>query len=149
MVHAGLPALAWWLPNNIRAPMPRAVQLIGKGVALAGGALTVTSVVTLVRHGEGTPAPHDPPQLFVCHGPYRFCRNPMELGNLLALLGRAIALGSPRLTLAAALFAAATQVWVVLIEEPYLVRHFGQRYEQYRQHVPRWGWRSGKPKPYD
>ncbi len=124
--------------------MPRAIRLLGKAVAFSGGALTVTSVVTLVRYGQGTPAPHDPPQLFVSHGPYRFCRNPMELGNLLALLGRAIALGSPRLGLAAVMFAAATQVWVVLVEEPYLVRHFGDHYEHYRRQVPRWGWFGNK-----
>jgi protein-S-isoprenylcysteine O-methyltransferase Ste14 len=68
----------------------------------------------------------------------------MELGNLLALLGRAIAFGSPRFTLATAIFAGATQVWVVLVEEPYLVRHFGATYVQYCQEVPRWGWRRGK-----
>lgn len=141
LIHLGLP----WL---IRGPrpldpvvLPRPLRRAGHGLALLGSVLTGWSLWTLIRQGQGTPLPHDPPQQFVCHGPYRRCRNPMELGNLLTLAGRALARGCPRLALSSLLFAASTQCWIVLVEEPYLVRHFGARYQQYRRAVPRWGWR--------
>ncbi len=121
--------------------LPGLVRQAGRALALGGAVLTTWSVVCLVREGEGTPAPYDPPRQFVRSGPYRFCRNPMELGNLLTLLGRALAGGSPRLLLASLLFGASVHSWVVLVEEPGLERQFGDRFRTYRRSVPRWGWR--------
>ncbi len=64
----------------------------------------------------------------------------MELGNFFMLLGRSIGSGSLRTAVASVVFAAATHLWVVLVEEPFLLRHFGTAYRVYQAHVPRWGW---------
>lgn len=146
LIHLGFPWLMRWSRPLAPVALPPPLRRAGLGLSWLGGALTGWSLWTLIRQGQGTPLPHDPPQQFVCHGPYRRCRNPMELGNLLTLVGRSLARGCPRLALSSLLFAASTQCWIVLIEEPYLVRHFGARYQQYRQIVPRWGWRR---KPCD
>lgn len=142
-----LPLIHWVLPNLVPLPRrfkwrsPRSVQLIGHGTLAAGSGLTMWAIWTLVLHGDGTPNPATPPQLFVQHGPYRFCRNPMEQGNALQLLGRSLVAGCPRLGLGCTIFWLLTHWWVVRHEEPQLVQRFGDRYTAYQQAVPRWGWR--------
>ncbi len=145
LVHLGYPCFGGWPWSGRSFPMPAAIRIVGVALIGVGAALTGASVYTLVRYGEGTPAPHDPPQRFVCHGPYRRCRNPMELGNLLTLVGRALHAGSPALGVASALFALTVHAWIVLVEEPYMVRHFGLEYRTYQQHVSRWGWPRRQP----
>jgi protein-S-isoprenylcysteine O-methyltransferase Ste14 len=140
LVHIGYPSLVPWPQcwEHVRLPAP--ARRAGYGLAVLGSMLTTWSVWTLVRPGQGTPAPHDPPLLFVSTGPYRLCRNPMEQGNVLILLGRALASGSPRLAIASVLFATSIHVWVVLVEEPGLHQRFGAQYAAYVRRVPRWGW---------
>ncbi len=140
LVHLGYPCLAPWSWARRAVAMPAPVRLAGVGLISVGASLTAASVFTLVQHGQGTPAPHDPPRQFVCRGPYRLCRNPMELGNLLTLAGRALLAGSPALAIATLLFGSTVHAWIVLVEEPYLRRHFGLEYHIYRQRVSRWGW---------
>lgn len=146
-----LPLIHWAVPRLVPLPraifrqrLPPAVRHCGLALTCAGSALTLWSLWTLIRHGNGTPNPSDPPRIFVQRGPYRFCRNPMEQGNLLQLLGRAIALGCPRLALTSALFAVITHWWVVRREEQMLVQQFGDVYIAYCRTVPRWGWREPK-----
>lgn len=141
LIHWGYPYLVPWLGKRHRIRLPLPIRLIGYVVAITGGILTTWAIRTLVRDGQGTPAPHDPPQHFVCSGPYCHCRNPMELGNALTMIGWTVAHGCPRRAVAALLFAASIHAWIVLIEEPYLMRHFDLGYRLYRSHVPRWGWR--------
>lgn len=141
LVHLGFPWLIRWPRRLAPVPPPAPVRHAGRALSLLGALLTGWSLWTLIRHGQGTPLPYDPPQQFVCHGPYRHCRNPMELGNLLTLLGRALTRGCPRLALAGLLFAGCTHLWLVLAEEPYLLRRFGPRYQRYARAVPRWRWR--------
>ena len=142
LVHVGYPSLARWSPWSGVMRLPEPVRWAGRGLAASGAVLTLWSVVWLVREGNGTPAPYDPPRRFVGGGPYCFCRNPMELGNLLTQLGRGIAAETPRLLLASLLFGASMHGWVVLVEEPSLARRFGEPYGCYRRSVPRWGWRG-------
>ncbi len=140
LVHIGYPCVTGWPWARRARSMPPPARLVGIGLIVGGSALTGTSVYTLVHYGEGTPAPHDPPQRFVCRGPYQLCRNPMELGNLLMLLGRAVVVGSPAVGVASLLFGATVHLWIVLVEEPYLLRHFGLEYRTYQRRVSRWGW---------
>jgi len=141
LIHWGLPRLVPWPFRSAQLPLPQPVRWIGRVLLLLGSSLTGWAVVHMVHHGGGTPAPHDPPTVLMRDGPYRYSRNPMELGNILALVGRALTSGSPRLVLASLCFALGTHAWIVLIEEPYLYRHFGQHYRAYQHAVPRWGWR--------
>ena len=75
---------------------------------------------------------------FVVAGPYRFTRNPMYLGMSLAYTGLSFAFGPvwPFLLLPFAV------IWVsgtvIAREETYLLRTFGEPYEQYCARVRRW-----------
>ena len=112
--------------------------LAGGALAAAGLALFIWCVVLMVRHGEGTQSPIEPPRRFVAAGPYRYVRNPMLLGNLLVLLGEAAMFASPGILIFAVLFFVLCQTILLAIEEPALRRRFGATYEHYCRHVPRW-----------
>src|SRR5713101_2489823 len=88
--------------------------------------------------GKGTPAPIDPPKELVVRGLYRYVRNPMYVGVLSVIIGQAIWFEARVLFAYAALCFLLFFAFVVLYEEPVLRRKFGESYERYCDHVPRW-----------
>jgi protein-S-isoprenylcysteine O-methyltransferase Ste14 len=110
----------------------------GVPLILIGLLLMVRTVALFARAGEGTLAPWDPTSRLVVQGPYRRVRNPMISGVGFILLGEAATFGSLGILIWFALFAAANAIYMPLVEEPGLVRRFGEEYERYRRHVPRW-----------
>ena len=64
-------------------------QAFGIGLLAVGVVLFVASLGRFVREGRGTLAPWDPPRRLVVRGPYRYVRNPMISGVVLALFGEA------------------------------------------------------------
>ena len=107
------------------------------GVSL-GAALALWCILTFVVVGRGTPAPFDAPRRLVIRGPYRWLRNPMYLGAILALVGVALVYQSPAVAGYAAVFAGACHVSVIWYEEPALLRNFGSAYVEYCRHTRRW-----------
>lgn len=91
-----------------------------------------------VRFGKGTPAPFDPPKEFVARGLYRFVRNPMYSGAMSVILGEALLFASWHLLIYAAAVLTMLHFFVVLYEEPSLLKRFGEPYRQYLHSVPRW-----------
>ena len=123
----GLPAAVSWIP------------VVGGCVLIAGGlALMHRTISLFARVGEGTLAPWDPTQRLVVLGPYRHVRNPMISGVLSILLGEAALLGSPPILIWFLVFFAVNALWMPLVEEPSLVRRFGDDYLRYKRAVPRW-----------
>jgi protein-S-isoprenylcysteine O-methyltransferase Ste14 len=80
---------------------------------------------------------------------YRRVWNPMYLGFGVTLLGEALLLQSARILAVVAVFGALAHAFVVLYEEPALLRNFGVAYQNYRAAVPRWlpSLRTRLPKP--
>jgi len=105
-------------------------------------ALGLTLVCVTVWHfatvGRGTLAPWDPPRRLVVVGVYRHVRNPMISGVLVILLGEALALRSLGVLAWAVTFLAINMTYIPLLEEPLLLRRFGEDYQAYRRNVPRW-----------
>lgn len=110
----------------------------GIGVILAGLALIFYCSGLFARFGKGTPVPIQPPEHLVIQGLYRYCRNPMYVGQVAILLGLFLYRGELALLLYAALWAGAVERYVVWREEPELRRRFGEAYVHYTQSVPRW-----------
>ena len=128
--------LAWsGLPAR---PAIGVAQIAGMAIATVGGALALWCILAFVFVGRGTPAPFDPPRRLVVQGPYRFVRNPMYLGAVIALLGAAVSYGSAALALYAGAFLLLTNAFVVTYEEPTLRTTFGEDYERYCAEVGRW-----------
>ncbi len=119
-------------------PMIGVWQVLGMTVAGVGAAIALWCILTFVMLGKGTPAPFDPPRRLVVRGPYRFVRNPMYLGAVLALAGAALSYKSIPLLSYAGLFGLITHVFVVCYEEPTLRQTFGNDYEVYCGRVGRW-----------
>ncbi|MBW1599256.1 isoprenylcysteine carboxylmethyltransferase family protein [Streptomyces sp. JJ38] len=137
-----IPALVWTGSGMRGVDVPLAVRVLcaGVGVALVlGGVAFLAWTVSLFhRKGEGTLSPLDPPRHLVVTGPYRHVRNPMISGVLAIQLGEAVALRSPWLGLWFGLFFLANAVYLPLSEERRLRDRFGDAYDRYRRHVPRW-----------
>jgi protein-S-isoprenylcysteine O-methyltransferase Ste14 len=114
-------------------------------VAAAGAVLCASCVIVFAMRGRGTPAPFDPPRVFVAIGPYRYVRNPMYIGAICVLLGGALLLDSPAIALLALFAWLCSHLFVLGYEERALERRFGVEYLKYRAGVNRW-WPSRRPR---
>jgi len=120
------------------------VELTGLGLVGLGLALVLWCLATFAFVGKGTAAPFDPPRKLVVVGPYRFVRNPIYIGAVVAMLGAAMVLWSGWLILYSFVVLIVTHLLVILYEEPHLRRVFGPDYDAYLHRVRRWipTWRS-------
>jgi protein-S-isoprenylcysteine O-methyltransferase Ste14 len=126
---------AGWGWGGVAAVLP---VLLGLVLIAAGLALWVWTVRLLARIGQGTLAPWDPTRRLVVEGPYRYARNPMITAVSAVLLGEAAAFGSSALLIWWVAFLAVNCAYFVSVEEPGLVRRFGDEYRDYMRNVPRW-----------
>ena len=114
-------------------------SVIASILTLAGVAILLLCVWEFFASGRGTLAPVDPPRRLVVRGLYRYTRNPMYNGVILALLGEAWLFRSERILIYAVAVLVAFHLFVVFYEEPALASRFGDEYRVYRAAVPRWG----------
>lgn len=116
-----------------------ALPVIGGALLVAAGlGLFVATVCLFASRGRGTLAPWDPPRRLVVAGPYRYVRHAMISGVASVLAGEALALGSGPIAIWIAIFVCVNAVYLPLVEEPGMIRRFGDDYERYRSHVGRW-----------
>ena len=135
-----LPGVVAFLGPWLLAPplAGRAVQLIALVPWGAGAILLFACVREFYVAGKGTLAPWDPPRHLVVSGPYRYSRNPMYVGVLLILVGWAVGYNTRALGLYALGVSIAFHLRVLLAEEPWQSRTFGDEWERYKAHAPRW-----------
>lgn len=76
--------------------------------------------------------------LLVTTGPFRYSRNPIYLGMVMALLGVSICFGSISTLLPVLVFAFWIQQRFIRMEEGILAETFGQEYRDYCARVRRW-----------
>ena len=116
---------------------------IGRTSSVLGGLLVVLgfsvgfwSVITQLTRGRGTPLPVMPTQELLTEGPFRYCRNPMTLGTILAYLGIGVAVGTVAGTSLVLGLAGSLLVYLKRLEEGELAERFGEAYLAYRREVP-------------
>src|SRR4030042_153196 len=68
-------------------PYDTLVVCIGLITVMAGLCLLIATIMLFMKIGKGTLAPWAPPKKLVVIGPYRYVRNPMISGVLIAILG--------------------------------------------------------------
>ena len=119
-------------------PLAAVPVLIGAALVGAGLILVGWTISLFVRTGRGTLAPWHPTRRLVLRGPYRHVRNPMISGVAAILLGEAVLLASAVLLAWFGVFATVNAVYIPLVEEPGLVRRFGDEYRTYATNVRRW-----------
>ena len=88
--------------------------------------------------GGGTPSLLAPTKELVTIGPYRYVRNPIQIGQGIFFIGLGLYLQSPAVLLFSAAWLLFCHLYVVLIEEGSLKKKFGEAYEEYCRAVPRW-----------
>ena len=124
-------------PVNIRRETTL-VSMIAGGVLFSVGAVLAGWCLVIFRRARTTTVPGKSSVKLVTWGPYRFTRNPMYVGLVLAYLGEAGLLKQiwPVLTLP---FMVAYLNWTVIpVEEARMKEVFQSEYEQYRSRVRRW-----------
>ena len=108
-------------------------------VMALGGWIVIRANV--IFHRAGTPfQPWRPTRSLAAQDIYARTRNPMYQGFLVLVFGLAILLRSDWGALMLIPAALLIHYGVVLREERYLVRKFGDSYRQYMAAVPRYGW---------
>ena len=110
----------------------------GALVAIAGGVLALTAERRFKEVGTNVP-PWKPTFALATAGVYGRLRNPMYVGLLLVTGGIGIALASDWTLVLLVPTALVLHYGVVLREERYLERKFGEDYRRYKEKVPRWG----------
>lgn len=119
-------------PTNI------ALLVLGLLLIVVGLVFMAVTIRLFVTVGQGTLAPWNPPQHFVAHGIYRHVRNPMISGVFSILLGETLLAASLPLLCWFLFFVVGNAIYIPMVEEPGLVKRFGEGYEVYRRNVPRW-----------
>jgi protein-S-isoprenylcysteine O-methyltransferase Ste14 len=111
-------------------------RILGGLVTVVGFSLGFWSVNTQLTRGRGTPLPVMPTQELLTEGPFRYCRNPMTLGAILAYLGMAVAARTAAGTALVISLAATLLVYLKGLEEGELAERFGEAYLAYRRETP-------------
>lgn len=135
-------ALDWlWPLPVLRNLLGLPARLVLGGFAIAAG-LTLAVIAERTFHRIGTHAlPWKPALHLASSGIYAHTRNPMYVGLGLFVLGIGLALGSVGTLLMFVPGALVLHYGVVLREERYLERKFGDDYRRFKAAVPRYGWR--------
>lgn len=112
-------------------------NLVGLAPFALGLALGMAAERQFVR--ARTPVrPFTPPVALVTHGWFRWSRNPMYVGMIVALAGAALLLSSPLALLAAPAYGAWVQRRFIVREERLLNERFGEAYRAYCLRTRRW-----------
>ena len=121
----------------VPASLDRSADVVGFASTVAGGALASWALATFLL-ARTTPIPNRPANALVTRGPYRFSRNPMYVGISAVLAGLALIWNTVWLV------AVLPPVWLVLTryvivpEEAYLTRKFGDDYRAFLARTRRW-----------
>jgi len=110
----------------------------------SGSFLFITGVVLVLwgarsfsRAGT-TIKPFQDPSALVTSGPYRYSRNPIYLGLVLALIGIGLLLGTLSPFVVVPVFICLIQQRFIQPEEAVLEKTFGSAYGRYKRQVRRW-----------
>jgi protein-S-isoprenylcysteine O-methyltransferase Ste14 len=127
ITHFRIPATEpWW-------------QMVLAGALIAVGlAPGLESAWRFIRVGRGTLVPGVFTERLVVSGFYRYVRNPMYIGVVIALAGEAALFRSRAMVAYALLMALGFHLFVCLYEERALARRYPDEYLRYKRHVRRW-----------
>lgn len=113
-------------------------HFIGAVLMIVGAIIAGLCIFRFATEGKGTISPLDPTRKLVIRGLYKYSRNPMYVGAMLALTGEVVFY----LSLALAIYSAAVfivfSLFIILHEEPRCRRDFGDEYNEYCRRVGRW-----------
>lgn len=134
--------LGRWLPQRWLARLRLGWRLgIGGPAILAGLAIAGSGARTLARLGTNI-NPLQPTLAVATEGVFARTRNPLYVGWGLAFTGLTIGLALDGVLVLLLPSFLLLHYGVVVPEERYLERKFGDLYRRYKARVPRYGWRG-------
>jgi protein-S-isoprenylcysteine O-methyltransferase Ste14 len=137
VIATSIMAAAWLLDRLLTVQIgPPAVSLGGMVIFVAVG-LVGWAVLALVKAGND-PRPDRSDATLVETGPFKWSRNPIYLGFLLAATGLALIWGTLWGWVGVAVLHGVLDRMVIAREEAYLATRFGAAYEAYQGRVRRW-----------
>jgi protein-S-isoprenylcysteine O-methyltransferase Ste14 len=122
-------------PLSFDLPWPW--RAAGLGILGVGLGIDLSAIFTLLRH-RTTFRPDRGTTTLVTSGPYALSRNPIYLGNTVALAGLSLATDNVWLLVALPLVTIAVQKLAIEREERHLAAVFAGSWEAYRRRVRRW-----------
>ena len=137
-----IPFVLFFAANMVERLVPsngwRTLEIVFSLAAICVGLLILAwSTLTQAKIGRGTPVPVVPTQKLIVSGPYKLCRNPIQLGAMLYYLGIGMFFGSFKIGMLMLLlsFIPGTS-YHKLVEEKELLLRFGREYEEYKARTP-------------
>jgi protein-S-isoprenylcysteine O-methyltransferase Ste14 len=129
--------LQFLVPLNLGSPALSLLVRLAGVVLFAAGAILAGWGLVVFHRVETTTTPGEAPATLITAGPYRFTRNPMYVGLVLAYLGEQGMLVEAW-PLALLVLTVAYVNWFVIPVEETSLRVFGPAYDAYRARVRRW-----------
>ena len=131
--------LPLWITHfHIPAGVPWWQVVVAAALIVVGVAPGFESARRFVFVGQGTLMPTVPTEHLVVSGFYRYVRNPMYVGVLVALAGEAVLFERRAMVVYSAVVWLVIHLFVFFYEEPTLIRRYGEEYLRFKRHVPRW-----------
>jgi protein-S-isoprenylcysteine O-methyltransferase Ste14 len=127
--------LHWLWPHFIGGE--RIVFWIGIVLIFAGPSLAIWGVLTM-RKAQTNVSPYQPSTAIVASGPFGFSRNPLYVALTLLFLGITLAVGTWWGLLVVVPFLLVLHFGIIVREERYLERKFGEPYLAYKAKVRRY-----------
>ncbi len=107
-------------------------------VSIVLGFATLTLSMREFRRSRTSLRPDRPTMLIIERGPYRLSRNPIYVSFALLQAGVGLAVAAPWIVLMTVPAVTIIHWYVILREEAYLLRRFGDTYLSYKSRVRRW-----------
>jgi len=110
--------------------------LLGCGCIITGILFAWWTVYVQFTIGRGTPIPIMATRQLIIRKPYKYCRNPMALGAIVAYFGVAVLTGSIAAVVLVLAWTALLLAYIKLLEEKEMQLRFGEAYQEYRKQTP-------------
>jgi protein-S-isoprenylcysteine O-methyltransferase Ste14 len=129
------------MPLDLLTHIPLLVRIVVGIIAFVLGLGMVIGANRIFRHVGTNVRPSQPTLVLATTGIYTWTRNPMYVGGSIVLLGIAIGCALDWVLLLLVLSLPLVHYGIILREERYLERKFGEEYRSYKTKVPRYFWR--------
>jgi protein-S-isoprenylcysteine O-methyltransferase Ste14 len=128
-------------PIGLVSELPPTARYVLAAILFLAAAWMLLSASGLFGRANTARAPWVPTTALVTSGVYAHTRNPMYVGFFFVLAALAFGFASDWCFATLVLLVLAIHFGVVMREEPYLERLFGEDYRAYKARVPRYLWK--------